>query len=92
MRALTCQTCAVVCKLDIAKRAWASCTVHCQHDIDASNKCSSSSQVCLHAQFDVFCVVQGWIDVTYLSQDGKLRLTRGNKGDQLSWSPMYLSL
>ncbi|KAL3132602.1 hypothetical protein ABBQ32_009130 [Trebouxia sp. C0010 RCD-2024] len=23
---------------------------------------------------------KGWIDVTYLSQDGKLRLTRGNKG------------
>ena len=24
--------------------------------------------------------MQGWIDITYLSQDGKLRLTRGNKG------------
>ena len=23
---------------------------------------------------------KGWIDVTYLSKDGKLRLTRGNKG------------
>ena len=29
--------------------------------------------------------MQGWIDVTYLSQDGKLRLTRGNKGEQYGW-------
>ena len=25
--------------------------------------------------------MQGWIDITYLSQDGTLRLTRGNKGN-----------
>ena len=30
---------------------------------------------------------QGWIDVTYLSQDGKLRLTRGNKGALLQLAP-----
>lgn len=26
---------------------------------------------------------KGWIDITYLSEDGQLRLTRGNKGTHL---------
>ena len=54
----------------------ASCTLlKCCHEAAAYTLLLSSqvpAQCCL--------AVQGWIDVTYLSQDGRLRLTRGNKG------------
>lgn len=38
---------------------------------------------------DAVPVLQGWIDITYMSEDGSFRLTKGNKGELLATASMH---